>query len=49
MGGATAVGFGVREELSMDFDADDGFVAFEDLVGESSGRGGTEGGEGRRL
>ena len=42
MGGAAAVGFGVGEELGMDFNADDGFVAFEDLVGGMAR-------EGRRL
>ena len=47
MGGATAVGLGVGEELGVDFDADDGLVAFEDLgeVAEGEREGGREGGE----
>jgi len=47
MSGATAVGFGVREELRMNFDADDSFVAFEDLVRGYGGK--RDGGRGRRL
>jgi hypothetical protein len=44
MGGAAAVGFGVGEELGVDFDADDGFIAFEDLWWKGGREGGREGG-----